>query len=1363
MATSLWKFIKSKVAPTDRSKISELLAFNKGAQHGFPECPTALSSDPLLSLLAVGTGLGVVAVYGAPGVELIYRDEKQTAVKQLHFIPNEGRLVVILEGGHVTLLELNAKEDVTSIENVKSIHSAKLENVTASVVASTDAGHVLVAGTKDGNVLAWTLPALEAVEGVSLDALKPKDNIEASISSEEKKVEEVVSSEKKPDAALEQKAETTTLSEKTTPTVNPAVISVAAHPQQGSVILVGFANGQIAIYNMDTKALQHVHHEQALTSVCWHSNGTAFTASFDDGFHVTWDVPVGWDASTGLSASKPQATYGPFPCQAIRKILVQSPSSLSAGPILLFSGGLPAREERFVDRHTVTLVDAKNTTAFDFPTPVIDFTVLVDSAVPSEPHSLVVLLQTRLVVIDLTNDKYPEIVAPHLVNLYAPITFFDLYDNVSADLLTELEDLGKKPNEYRPFGGYSPKCSQRQWPINGGVSLAAAEVSQHDLLITAHGDGCLRFWDVSGLQLRFLYKLDAPTRYYHIEEDVKVDDETHDIWPPFRRFGFNVEAVSDPRLQIQKFAFDPLSKTLAVGGKAGQVIVYQFSKEYAIVNFHTVKVQLVGEEFGYVWRGTQSLAYREGNLESFAGFQGVLNVQLDPPSEVTALTIQPEWQLLAVGSGHGFALIDYAHQRQLFTHTTLNPTDAVAAHENLQQKVKNAGDTIRRSLRRIPRPHLNLRSPSSYAFGSSSNGHDNAASDKTGKIDEEVELTGERSLVSPIRPVAGSSTVTDQATVNGDGDLEVHTVITEKSVTVGEDGTKETVEVKKELTEIVAPVAFQKSVQFTTPVKSAATNGEPAVAESPLPLVIEQSGPIIVDEAILQALEKDIMPPGLEEEQAAAAEAVTKPEKVYNYEGTTVRTLQFAESFLVNETASSPCLWAGLNNGRIIAYTLELPTAETKGESAKATLSKEIHLKHGAPVVFIGILENSSCKSTTATTTDSAAATVSTPSSPVPPPSASATPALDEPTTPTPSSPVVVVTAGSPPVSPSPLMPTSSKIITNGHAAGTSSQKLLVASEEQLKIFHLPSLKPFGKYKLSNARFKKVALVQVGLQKGDDRVETVNTRGEVDVYSLPNLKRQLRGTLAKKDNLNVALGGHGHGLYLSGSSELQHFFVTAGTTHTIPCLIALPEGARPIPPPPVAAEEVVAVQEEKTATAETPAAVSAEGVAGSDAAACTSKGDTIELQDALPTVSTVVVEVTETTVVPLTEEGKVAQDGQAVKEVVVVERTVETVTTTATGEGQDGSGETLVVEKTVVTVVDVEKEPPEEGETSLADISSDTIIDHDGKTNGTNGTNGYGDEPVSEEAKQSAAFNLNEKLKAMELEENGQGSTTESY
>ena len=149
---------------------------------------------------------------------------------------------------------------------------------------------------------------------------------------------------------------------------------------------------------------------------------------------------------------------------------------------------------------------------------------------------------------------------------------------------------------------------------------------------------------------------------------------------------------------------------------------------------------------------------------------------------------------------------------------------------------------------------------------------------------------------------------------------------------------------------------------------------------------------------------------------------------------------------LLPESSSTPSLWVGLNNGTIYAYSLELPSAELTdgGNSVKAVLSKEIHLRHGAPVIFLAMLDNAKLKSSMAVDTPVG---FSAPSSPVPSTSAVL--------------PVVVVeeaVTSSPPVSPLPATPTNTPIqgvaTTNGHG-GASVQKLLVATEERLKVTFL--------------------------------------------------------------------------------------------------------------------------------------------------------------------------------------------------------------------------------------------------------------------------------------------------------------------
>jgi len=49
-------------------------------------------------------------------------------------------------------------------------------------------------------------------------------------------------------------------------------------------------------------------------------------------------------------------------------------------------------------------------------------------------------------------------------------------------------------------------------------------------------------------------------------------------------------------------------------------------------------------------------------------------------------------------------------------------------------------------------------------------------------------------------------------------------------------------------------------------------------------------------------------------------------------------------------------LWVGTNGGHIFIYTITVPS-ERSTESVVCTLAKEIRLRHGAPVISIGVVD----------------------------------------------------------------------------------------------------------------------------------------------------------------------------------------------------------------------------------------------------------------------------------------------------------------------------------------------------------------------------------------------------------------------
>ena len=59
----------------------------------------------------------------------------------------------------------------------------------------------------------------------------------------------------------------------------------------------------------------------------------------------------------------------------------------------------------------------------------------------------------------------------------------------------------------------------------------------HDLLLTGHEDGTIRFWDASTISLKFLYKLDTQNLFVTDADangQAGAGDEEEE-WPPFRK------------------------------------------------------------------------------------------------------------------------------------------------------------------------------------------------------------------------------------------------------------------------------------------------------------------------------------------------------------------------------------------------------------------------------------------------------------------------------------------------------------------------------------------------------------------------------------------------------------------------------------------------------------------------------------------------------------------------------------------------------------------------------------------------------------------------------------------------------------
>ncbi|CAF4598099.1 unnamed protein product, partial [Rotaria sp. Silwood1] len=127
----------------------------------------------------------------------------------------------------------------------------------------------------------------------------------------------------------------------------------------------------------------------------------------------------------------------------------------------------------------------------------------------------------------------------------------------------------------------------------------------------------------------------------------------------------------DPRLAIQKLALCTNTNTLIVAGTAGQVLTFQFTAEPTDVNLLTITVNLLDGCESYVWKGHEEMRTKSTFVSS--GFIATSFIQLYPPAAVSALALCSDIQCYAVGTAHGFTLINYQQNRILTAKCTLDP------------------------------------------------------------------------------------------------------------------------------------------------------------------------------------------------------------------------------------------------------------------------------------------------------------------------------------------------------------------------------------------------------------------------------------------------------------------------------------------------------------------------------------------------------------------------------------------------------------------------------------------------------------------------------------------------------------------
>ena len=336
------------------------------------------------------------------------------------------------------------------------------------------------------------------------------------------------------------------------------------------------------------------------------------------------------------------------------------------------------------DRHTITVKREgkdKKHVVFDFTSKVIDFFTILpkkeedqkDKSGNTGPEALIVLAEEELVAIDLTDPDWKMMALPYLVSLHASaVTCSQHISYVPDELWKAIETCGKAQTEHL--------YSEKSWPIDGGILLCQKPAQpdkpqNHELLLTGHEDGTVRFWNASNVSLTPLYKYNSSIVFNgeHLDVLEQPPEDEEDEWPPFRKVGTFDPYSDDPRLAVKKVLLCPLSSTLVIAGTAGHVIVAKISDDPVEKEIKAVTMNVVNDRDGFIWKGHDHLPARTTSIPFPAGFQPHSLLQLYPPAAVTALTMHTEWGLLAAATAHGLAVFDYIRSKPVSVKCTLNP------------------------------------------------------------------------------------------------------------------------------------------------------------------------------------------------------------------------------------------------------------------------------------------------------------------------------------------------------------------------------------------------------------------------------------------------------------------------------------------------------------------------------------------------------------------------------------------------------------------------------------------------------------------------------------------------------------------
>ncbi|KAG0313383.1 hypothetical protein BGZ99_008919 [Dissophora globulifera] len=459
------------------------LAFCETRRYGLPALVSTVAVDPVQGLLACGTFKGTIAVSGSSELTGYLELEEAVSVKMMAFQPGAPVLIVIDSKNAITVFDL-IKRQRLFVRNARNVVTC-MELLAGS--------NWLFHGLKDGTIDVFDVYRGQAVP-YKIPNLLPEGR------------------------------------------KHSLVISIKTHPTDNNQLLIAYNTG-IALWNLKLKSVIRAFFYEIppgamggitageggfginesryphVTVIAWRPDGQGFVSGYEDGCFVFWDIrqerPLLARTIHELNVNVP-GTRPVFERDSAQFVpiyqLMWCLNENRDDTTLIVAGGTgsidmyglhlfeyPAKADyRSPRRHHTLTLDSD----------LLDFVVLprdspwLNGAL--DPVSILVLTNRggiRSFSFDASHT--PQTVPATLSFVEPKLVMAKMYGQIPHDLYSRLV----RGNDWDRVSSAMPRI-----PLHG-IRLAPIDVSRisHDILVTAHADCSIRFWD--GATLKPLHHL----------------------------------------------------------------------------------------------------------------------------------------------------------------------------------------------------------------------------------------------------------------------------------------------------------------------------------------------------------------------------------------------------------------------------------------------------------------------------------------------------------------------------------------------------------------------------------------------------------------------------------------------------------------------------------------------------------------------------------------------------------------------------------------------------------------------------------------------------------------------------------------